>query len=198
MVRKICGIGINDANYKVTKNITVNGRQKRVWTCPFYRKWTDMINRCYRARFIERNPTYKDCVVCTQWLRFSNFKAWMEEQDWEGKELDKDLLSPDSGIYSPETACFISKIVNMFMVERDSLRGEFPIGVSWSKIGKKFRSECSNPVTGKSEHLGMFESCEDAHKAWLGKKKEFATMLAQMEKDVRIANALVNRYKEYS
>jgi len=93
----VYGVGINDADYVTQKWETisyVNGKQKQnlVWECHYYRTWCGMLMRCYSAKHQERNPTYKGCSVSEEWLRFSNFKSWMERQDFEGMQLDKDLL----------------------------------------------------------------------------------------------------------
>ena len=33
-----------------------------------------MLVRCYNAKFHERQPQYKGCTVCEEWLNYSNFK----------------------------------------------------------------------------------------------------------------------------
>ena len=52
----VCGVGINDADYKVVnkeKFIDHNGNVCiRNITCPFYRAWADMLSRCYRENTI--------------------------------------------------------------------------------------------------------------------------------------------------
>ena len=103
------GVGINDADYAVANYETIGcvdgkQKQKRVWLCPYYQAWTSMLERCYSAKWHERNPTYKNCTVSDEWLTFSNFKAWMEKQDFEGKQFDKDLLVQVIRFYSAETA----------------------------------------------------------------------------------------------
>ena len=132
MVKKkklVCGVGINNADYVVTVYETIgyeNGKQKRrvVWRCPFYSRWNDMLARCYTTSYKQRFPTYEGCYVCKEWLIFSNFKAWMEKQDWEGKELDKDLLVSRNKVYSPETCVFVDKRVNLFLTESSANRGD--------------------------------------------------------------------------
>ena len=109
----VCGVGINDADYVVKKFETigyVDGKRKRklVWTCPYHRAWESMLKRCYSAKYQERQPTYKGCTVSDDWLTFSNFRAWMIAQDWEGKHLDKDLLFEGNKIYSTETCVFVA------------------------------------------------------------------------------------------
>lgn len=132
---KTCGIGINDADYITDrKEVIANpltGEEKVVHTrCIFFTTWRDMLYRCYSENLRYKYPTYKDCTVCEEWHLFSNFKAWMETQDWEGNNLDKDILYPGNKIYSPETCVFVSKLVNSFLVECNSKRGGSLIGAS--------------------------------------------------------------------
>lgn len=59
------------------------------------------------------NKTYKRGVtICDEWLTFSNFRAWVIQQDWVGKCLDKDLKRGKQ--YNPENCCFISTELNMY------------------------------------------------------------------------------------
>ncbi len=103
----VCGIGINDADYKVLPR--VNGKQL---ICPYYQRWVSMIKRCYSEKTQERQPTYKGCTVCDEWLTFSNFKVWMEKQDWRGKQLDKDVIMSGNKVYSPDYCSFITQKEN--------------------------------------------------------------------------------------
>ena len=199
--RMVKGVAINDADYAVQKKeMTVDEfgkkRLKLVWCCPFYRRWSLMLERCYSVNPNNKRKSYKGCTVCEEWLIFSNFKAWMETQDWEGKCLDKDLLVSGNRTYSPETCIFISRELNSFLTDRASLRGRWPLGVDIRKNTGKFRASCSNPFTLKQEHLGVFDSPEDAHNAWLSRKREFAKVLAEGE-DTLIAEALIKRYEDY-
>ena len=202
MVRLVYGVGINDADYVV--NIMeylgyVDGKrkQRKVWRCPYYTVWSSMIERCYSSKFGERNPTYKDCIVCDEWLLFSNFKSWMETQDWEGKELDKDILIPENRVYSPYAGVFISPRVNTFVNEKASKRGEWPIGVCWHAETQKFMARCRNPFSKNSEYLGVYLCPDEAHQAWLKRKLELAKLLAAEQDDPRVAKALVERYENY-
>lgn len=200
--RLVYGVGVNDADYVTQKMETigyVNGKQKqkRVWTCPYYRVWESMLMRCYSAKLQERRPTYKGCSVSKEWLTFSNFRKWMETQDFVGKQLDKDLLFEGNMVYSVETCVFVTQMVNSFTIDCRSSRGEWMVGVSWHKRANKFVSECSNPFTKKNEYLGLF-TCElEAHKEWLKRKLELAYDLAAIQTDERVAKALINRYTTY-
>lgn len=197
----VLGVGLNDADYvvKLQKELpSINGERRReqVWCCPFYTKWKQMLIRCYSKKYEEKRLSYLDCSVCDEWLTFSNFKSWMEAQDWEGKELDKDLLFKGNKIYSANTCLFVSRQVNQFLVESNSVRGEYPIGVSWHKNSKKFRASIS--TKGKNMHIGYFNTAEEAHKAWLDVKLERAHELAAEQTDPIVAEAIIKRYEYYN
>ena len=100
MAGYIYGFGVND----IPKSSTT----------PQYKKWVAMIQRCYCQKTLKRQPTYKGCEVSQEWSVFSNFKSWMDSQDWEGKALDKDLLGCGK-LYSPKNCCFIPRRLNMLI-----------------------------------------------------------------------------------
>ena len=199
--KRVYGVGTNDAGYAVQKFETVgyaDGKQKwkRIWACPYYVTWKDMLKRCYSAKYQECKPTYKGCTVSSEWHTFSSFKAWMETQDWEGKHIDKDLLFQGNKIYGAATCVFVTGMVNSFTTDRGNDRGEWLIGVYWDKNAGKFRAQCSNPLTKKNERLGLF-TCElEAHQAWLKRKLELAHELAAIQTDPRVAKALIDRYSK--
>ena len=151
-----------------------------------------MLERCYRSSN-ESRPSYIDCTVCEEWLTFSNFKAWMEKQDWQGKELDKDILVNGNKVYGPDFCAFVDKSVNLFMMDRASSRGLYMIGVSLEKNGR-FRSQCHNPFTKKKEHLGYFDCEKLAHNEWKKRKHELACQLADAIINEKVANAIRLRY----
>ena len=195
----IYGVGNNDADYTVRKYEEigcVNGKrkQRQVWVCPFYQVWKSMIDRCYSTKTQERSPTYQECTVATEWLTFSNFKNWMEKQQWEGNQLDKDLLIKGNKVYSEDTCLFVTQMVNSFTTDCRASRGEWMVGVSWYKPTEKFKSQCSNPFTKKNEGLGYFTTEIEAHEAWLKRKIKLAHELAEVQTDPRVAKALVDRY----
>lgn len=190
MAKKLVrGVGVNDADYAVCP--TVNGRS--VW-CPFYQAWVGMLMRCYDTKFQARHSTYIGCTVCDDWLITSNFKKWMESQDWQGMELDKDLLVVGNKFYSPETCTFVDSLTNNFTTDSGASRGEWPLGVDFHKSTGKFRSQCRNHLTGQNEHLGIFTCPEEAHLAWKKRKHELACQLADLQTDERAASALKMRY----
>lgn len=179
---KIYGVGINDADYPVSKSSTVileNGKRVRKlsWYCPIFAVWKGMLQRCYSEKCQKIHPTYIGTVVCDEWLVFSVFKSWMDQQDWEGKELDKDILG-DGQIYGPTTCCFVSVKINNFLTHRKSKTTDLPTGVHMK--GNLFVAQTNNE-DGKRTHIGYFESPEKAYKAWLERRLEIAKILADRE-----------------
>lgn len=199
MKRLLYDVGVNDADYAVKKWETtgyVDGKQKQklVWICPFYETWKSMLTRCFCEKFKARQSTYKDVTCCEEWLLFSNFKRWMEKQDWEGKQLDKDILVPENKMYSPETCAFVSGITNNFVTASNAARGKYPLGVYWNTRDKKFAARCSNPFTKKQRFIGYFDCSKEAHEAWRKRKHELAQLVADSETDPRVIEALKKRY----
>lgn len=188
------GRGINNADYPIVKYERIKGKKRESWHCPFYRVWRNMLMRCYSDSYLKKQPTYKGCVVCDEWLTFSNFKDWMEKQDWEGNQLDKDLLFEGNKIYSPETCIFVESKINKFTTDHRAARGEYPIGVCWYAQINKFAARCGNPFTGKQEYLGVFDNPLDAHHLWKKRKHEIACRLAESCDDVRLAEVLRTKY----
>ena len=92
------------------------GKVVREWTCPFYQRWYDS-RRCYNKKALVKRPNYKNVQICEEWMLFSNFKAWMVKQDWEGKILDRDLKVKGNNVYSPETCIFIDNQIKTFIRE---------------------------------------------------------------------------------
>lgn len=192
----VYGVGLNDADYVVqvqSSQGSVDGKRVRKleWYCPFYNRWKLMLQRCYYKGFHKRNSTYEGCYVSEGWLVFSNFKAWMEKQDWEGKDLDKDILFEGNKVYSKETCVFVDQEVNKFFLQRDNHRGEWPLGVDWDKRKRKYRARVG------SKWLGYYNCPEEAHLAWGKWKYELAVQLAEKQSDERVAEALISRYSKY-
>lgn len=198
-------MGINDADYPVHKfsyktdssgNTVVD---KREWTCPYYQTWYDIFRRCYSSW--KRNPSYinyKDCRVCDEWFVFSNFKSWMETQDWEGKSLDKDILANGNKVYSPDTCVFISHELNQFLKDRSNARGNCQsVGVTRSPDGM-YISRCSDPFLKERVYLGYFDTEEAAYLAWKAYKHKLALQWADILEiegyDERVLSALRTRY----
>ena len=198
MTKLVYGVGVNDLPYRVhvQEAVTENGGKKimkTVFLCKYYEAWGNMLKRCYSKKFLESHPTYIGTSVCSEWLYASEFKKWMEQQDWQGKSLDKDIITPRSKLYSPETCAFVLQATNSF-VARDASRGDYPTGVHLDKRLGKYQAQCQNPFTRERESLGCFSTPEDAHEAWRKRKHELAQLVAAKESDPRVVEALKKRY----
>lgn len=168
MTKLVCGVGINDAEYQVQK---IGTDESTYWKCPFYMTWTGMLARAY-SKVTQRNqPTYKGCGVDERWHRFSDFRKWMETQDWKGKQLDKDFLVAGNKMYSPETCVFVSQGVNSAITDSGKARGVYPLGVHRSKTKKESYVACVRK-NGAKIYLGSYPTPMEAHRAWQAAKIE--------------------------
>ena len=182
------GVGINDASYITNQEI----EGKRV-KCPFYDRWINMLVRCYSPKYQEKQPTYKGCSVSDEWLFFSNFKAWMESQDWAGKQLDKDLLFSGNKIYSSDRCIFVTQEINTLFCDNAASRGDCPIGVNWHKNENIFRANIS--VYGRKQHLGCFKTIDEASEAYREAKIDYVAEVA-LKQTGKLKIALINRVNE--
>jgi glycosyltransferase involved in cell wall biosynthesis len=180
----IYGIGINDADYEIYLR-DING--KRI-LCPYYRKWTDMIRRCYKPN----NASYNGVTVNPIWHRFSNFKKWMEEQPYwfdENMELDKDILIEGNREYGPDACVFIPKKVNNFFKSNNTHAS----GVKYTKNRKK-----AWQAVFSHKYFGRFLSKEEAHLAYLNAKIKAGEELANtIIKEEKVKIAFLNRLIPY-
>ncbi len=199
MSKLVFGVGVNDLGYatRVYEWVTKDGgkrSRKTVFRCKYYTVWGSMIERCYSEKYLESRPSYIGTSVCSEWLYASEFKKWMEQQDWDGKSLDKDIIVRGNKLYSPDTCAFVLKATNLFVTAREACRGEYPLGVDLCRRTGKYRAKCRNPFSGEQETLGYFLTPGDAHEVWRKRKHELAQLVAATESDMRVVEALKKRY----
>jgi hypothetical protein len=189
----VCGVGINDADYYTSRK----KNKKNIWRCPFYARWSLMLNRCYSSKFHKNHPTYIGCSVCPEWHKFSNFRLWMIEQKWEGMELDKDLLVRGNKVYSPDTCCFLPKTVNnIFGGSKKQKNVNLPEGVNMSIHGK-YIVRISNPRLFNRHCYLTFSILKEAHLAAIQKKIEsIQYCILDYELDIRVVFALNREINE--
>ena len=181
-MKLVYGFGINNVDYITRKYETIvdtygKRNQRMVWCCPFYKAWVRVLARVFSKSQIKKNPSYLDCSVSEEWRYLSNFKAWMETQDWEGKDLDKDLLVRGNRTYGPQTCIFISRKVNNFLIEHIN-SGKCLVGCYFNKRDGVFQAGGKCVITGKQKYLGSYQTQEEAHAAWLAFKLKQAYILA--------------------
>ena len=181
MTKLVAGHGFNDGKYPV--QVVVDGEKV---PCPYYTRWANMLERCYSTAYHANKPTYKGCSVSKEWLVYSVFRSWMEGQDWEGKYLDKDILSDNGSVYSKDVCVFISNKANTFLNKTTKPTGDFLVGVHIS--GERFQS--SIWIDGKAKHLGVFDREIDAHNEWRFAKADEINVVADNESDKRVKLAL--------
>ena len=184
--RLVYGIGINDADY-VTFYINEFGKGVN---CPFYTTWKNMLKRCYSEKTRKKYPTYKECTVCDEWLLFSNFRLWMEAQEWIGLHLDKDIIGGGEREYSPEFCAFIPRSLNNLLLNSGASRGKHPLGVYLNARSLRFVAQYS--INGNRKHLGCFNTAREAEFVYKAFKSALIRSTAKhYRSDERIYNGLI-------
>lgn len=166
----MCGIG-----YRGSENVDFKSES--------YLKWHDMINRCYNEKFHERQPQYRRCTVCKEWLNYMNFKVWYEQNKIHGMslDLDKDILFKGNCVYSPDTVAFVPHAINTLFLNAKKNRGDLPVGVHFDKDKSKYRAEMS--FMGRVIKLGIFDNVSAAFARYKKYKEDFIKDMAEQYKD---------------
>ncbi len=179
------GVAVNDADYTDMRK------------CPYYAVWHSMIIRCYSPRFLLKNPSYIGCSVHSDWLLFSNFRTWMEKQDWCGKQLDKDIRIFGNKVYGPDTCLFVSKTINGLLNTQKRNRGAYPLGVH--PHGNKFKATYKKDRV--STHIGVYTTIAEASTAYQQYKADWIDICAAKESCSFVKSSLLaaaDRYRKGS
>ena len=179
-VPSILGVGI--IGDEVTK---VNGYRLKE-----YNLWQGLLERCCCDKFHVKYPTYLGCTVSNDFKYYPYFKAWCQRQigfdcfDDKGIhfELDKDILVKGNKVYSEDTCCFVPREINVVLIYKQAKKGNFPIGVSYSKANNKFVVQI-HKGSGLREYLGSFEEETHAFNAYKQAKEAYIKELANKWKD---------------
>lgn len=123
--------------------------------------WLGMMTRCYDQNYSAAFPAYANCSVIEDWHNLQNFKAWVVDQIsqgfyQEGWELDKDLLTQGSKLYSPETCVFLPGRLNQLQQVKKKSQYNYLPGVNFDKQKNKFKAEVN--FNGKRYYLPRSES----------------------------------------
>lgn len=184
------GFGIMDDSSDQTNE---NGRSVK---CPHRVTWESMITRCYSEKHRSKYRAYEGCTVDERWRLFSQFKEWRESQDWQDKQLDKDLLFEGNRVYGPDTCAMISRSLNAFLVP-DGNPDLMPGVISVKGGGyKPIRYTYPYQLRKEKQVDHHFETELEAHKQWLINKHEVALIHAEHEKDPRVVKALKTRWAD--
>ena len=167
-----------------------------------YLVWKSMLVRCYDSKYQLKQPTYTNCIVSNNFQYLSNFKVWCRKQygfnhfDDKGKPfvLDKDILVKGNKVYSENTCCFVPEEINVLFTNSNSVRGEYPVGVTLNKQGTGYVARLQIG-DGKRKHLGTYATAEQA---FLGYKEEKEVRIKDVANkwkykiDPRVYDALMN------
>lgn len=160
-----------------------------------YLRWHDMMNRCYNEKFHERNPQYKGCTVCEEWLNYSNFKVWYDQHKIVGMklDLDKDILFKGNMVYSPETVAFVPHEINTLFLNGKKNRGDLPLGVNFDTSKGKYRAQMA--YMGRTKKLGTFDDIDLAFAKYKQYKEDFIRKMAEQYRDripYKVYEAMMN------
>lgn len=146
-----------------------------------YRRWIDMIHRCYNDKLHERAPRYKECTVCEEWLNFSNFEVWYNKHKPEGLDvdLDKDIMFEGNKIYDPEHVVFVPHIIHTILNGTQDKHGQYPVGV-WRRRNE-YRASVN--VMGRNIKLGQFDTPEEAFERYKVYKEDLIKDVAELYKN---------------
>ena len=188
----VFGVGVLGTKYPSK----INGVQTKEYVL-----WCHMLTRCYSDVYKKKNPTYEGCEVSDKFKSYEYFYEWCHSQigfdnDGNGNpfQLDKDLLVKGNKVYSESTCVFLPAEINLTLTKRAASRGEYLIGVYWSKTHKAFVAQVSRNK-GKQEHLGYFNTEIEAFNAYKTAKEPFIKELAEKWKsqiDTRAYEALMD------
>lgn len=187
----IYGVGINDYNNK----ISIDGKLIKS-----YQTWHNMITRCYSDKYKSMYPTYSNVKICEEWLLFSKFKEWFDknypyhlEEQGIKLHLDKDILSGDNKIYSPDTCCFIPDIVNKFLLNKQRRNTSGYIGSSYCKRDKEWVAHINEFNNGKRRRIGGFDTAKEAGEAYSIARKAEVVKVKEYLKNLNYDNKIIER-----
>ena len=169
----------------------------------FYRAWNRVLERAYSEKWLITHPYYAGTTVCEEQHNFQNFAEWCDGQEFfntiddKGKKyaLDKDILVKGNKTYSPETCCFVPAELNSLLIRANKVRDILPVGVSFYKKTGKFLA--SGSFYGKAQHIGYYNTPEEAFQAYKEAKESYIKEVAEKWKD-RIEDKVYKTLKEYS
>ena len=161
------------------------------------RIWRGIIRRTgKRDPNLTNYESYKDCTLDPIWYKLSAFKEWVEQwDDYDNKEIDKDILIPGNKHYGPDTCLMVRQVVNSWF-KPHAAKGELPRGVTWNvawKRGKSpnpYRAQIT-PIGGKRTALGYYATIEEASAVFESARKEQLKILMETETDLKVKNAIM-------
>ena len=170
----------------------LSGEKHGLTSHKFYRTWNGMLQRCYDPKLKQRRKTYEGCFVDTVFLDYEYFKEWCHNQKGFGNKgwnLDKDILSNEVKVYSPDTCCFIPPEINSMFAGFSSERKKH-IGVFENSSGNFY---VRTLINGVKKSLGTFPTKDEAEEVYKAeKRRKILLVLGEWEDelDVRVVERL--------
>ena len=179
MSKLVYGVGFNDRS----RPTWVDGKIVKE-----YDLWHSMIQRCYSEKFQNNHTAYKGCSVSNNFLNYSFFYDWCQEQvgfksiDKKGRhyQLDKDILSDKDKTYSETTCVFLPAEINSFFADCGNNKWDYRVGVYFDKHRNKFATVCR--VDG-GKKVGFFNTAQEAFLKYKSVKEALCKELALKWKD---------------
>lgn len=191
----VFGFGINDLKEPTRYRDNNGDKRQHQW----YVKWYEMIRRCHGVKY----PTYIGCTVSDEWRYLSDFKKWYDfhvRGNIQKYHLDKDLVIPNNKVYSPKTCVIIPQRFNCLITKSNSIRGQYPIGVSYNFRRRKFESRCNdyNIETSKStkRFLGYYNTIEEASSAYVECKSQLIENYIPQVDQFSVSDEMKERIKK--
>lgn len=160
---KQTGKGLYGVGYNSGGKHTVKGPHQG--KARAYVVWRSILMRCYQRQHHtthQYGDTYNGVIVCAEWHDYQNFAEWYYNNFVEGWEIDKELIYPNTNIYSPEHCRFVPIEINALFKKKVRWK-ILPTGVC--KVGERYlipqrlARTCNRPVAYTDE--------ESAHRAYL-------------------------------
>lgn len=161
-----------------------------------YYTWFNMMTRGYSNKYKSKYSTYEFCEVCDEWHNYQNFAEWFNKNYYEIEseriELDKDIISKDNKIYSPNMCVFVPRRINSLFVKNNKTRGKFVIGVDYHN--NSFRARCM--TLDGSVFLGNYNTEQEAFLVYKIYKEKYIKQVADNYK-TKIPKSLYNALYNY-
>lgn len=180
-LKLVYGVGISEAGEFAR---TLYSGESKTRPTKEYSTWCGMLKRCYNKQNHKNQPSYMGCSVSENFKNFQYFAKWCNEQigfNEDKFQIDKDLLLKGNKVYSEDNCVFVHNTLNSLILRKEASRGEFPIGVHFSKGHRKFAAQLNN--NGTHIFLGYFNTPEDAFMAYKVAKERFIKEQANLWKD---------------
>lgn len=168
----------------------------------------DKISKLWCSILVRGNTTkcrgYEGVSICASWKNFDNFRDWYlrnypEHLEQKGIELnlDKDLLSGERKIYSPETCIFLPANVNRFISNKQKKNLSGITGVHYLKHRDRWRADITDPRIqnnfGGLKTIGTFKTKEEAAEAYAKYRAEIAEYYKQYMRDLGYPEDIVEK-----